>query len=140
MNIILDTNILIAALIRDAHIRKLIILSPFPLFFPEIMLQEIREHKKIILKKNGMNEKSYEHFLNTLLNYLTLIPDEQLKKHLPEATTVMKNVDIKDAPFIAAALCYIDMVIWSDDTDFKRQHRILIYTTKEITHLFEQNI
>jgi len=139
MNIILDANVLIGALIKDSHIRRLIILSDMPLLYPEIMLQEIRKYKDLMLQKSGMDAKSYEKLLTKLLSYIVLVPTEQLTEHLPEAKEVMKDIDIKDAPFIAAALAYEDSVIWSDDAHFKMQKRITAYTTVEITKIILAN-
>jgi predicted nucleic acid-binding protein len=139
MNIIIDTNVLIGALIRDSHIRQLIILSNSPLLYLEIMLHEIRKHKGLILEKSGMDEESYDKLLTKLLSYISLVPTEQLTEHLPDAKEVMKDIDIKDAPFIAAALAYEDSVIWSDDAHFKMQRQITAYTTKEITKIILSN-
>ncbi|MBS3148586.1 PIN domain-containing protein [Candidatus Woesearchaeota archaeon] len=139
MNIILDANILIGALIRDSHIRRLIILSNIPLLYPEIMLHEIRKYKEVILQKSGIDEESYDKLLAKLLGYITLIPTEQLKEHLPEAKEIMKDIDIKDAPFIAAALACEDPIIWSDDAHFKMQKLITAYTTTEITKIILAN-
>ncbi|MBI4146416.1 PIN domain-containing protein [Candidatus Woesearchaeota archaeon] len=139
MNIILDTNVLIGALIRDSHIRRLIILSDIPLIYPEIMLHEVRKYKDLILQKSGMDEETYDKLLAKLLGYITLIPTEQLKERLPEAKEVMKAIDIKDAPFIAAALASENAVIWSDDAHFKMQKRITAYTTEEITKIILSN-
>ncbi len=135
MNIILDANVLIGALIRDSHIRRLIILSNIPLLYPEIMLHEVRKYEGLILEKSGMDEEFYGKLLTKLLSYITLVPTEQLTEHLPEAKEVMKDIDIKDAPFIAVALASEDAVIWSDDAHFKMQKRITAYTTTEITKI-----
>ena len=135
MNIILDANVLIGALIRNSHIRRLIILSNIPLLYPEIMLHEIRKYKDLILKKSSMDAESYDKLLTKLLSYITLVPTEQLADHLPEAKEVMNDIDIKDAPFIAAVLAYEDSVIWSDDAHFKMQKRITAYTTIEIMNI-----
>lgn len=135
MKIVLDANIIIAALIRDSHVRSLIVLSSFPLYYPENMLVEVHEFKELILKKSLMDQQTYEQLLAKLLNYITLTPTEKLIEHLPEAREIMKNIDLKDASFIAAALSYDDAVIWSDDAHFKQQTRVKTYNTEEITRI-----
>ncbi|HLC84182.1 MAG TPA: PIN domain-containing protein, partial [Candidatus Nanoarchaeia archaeon] len=121
MRIILDSNIVIAALMRDSHIRHLIFSSEQSLCFPQFMVDEIHSHKGLILEKSGMDESSYQQLLVKLLGKLSLIPTDLIKKHLGQATEIMKLIDVKDAPFIAAALSYPDAVIWSDDKDFEKQ-------------------
>lgn len=51
MNIVIDTNIFISALIRDSATRLLIITSRDNLLFPEFEFTEIKNHKEEILKK-----------------------------------------------------------------------------------------
>jgi predicted nucleic acid-binding protein len=46
MNIILDSNIFIAALLKDGKIRELIVNSPYILLLPELIYEQITEHKE----------------------------------------------------------------------------------------------
>ena len=54
MNIVIDTNIFISALIKDGLTRKLIVESEHNLLFPEFELDEIKNHKSYIIKKSGL--------------------------------------------------------------------------------------
>ncbi len=135
MILILDSNILIAALMREGHIRKLIATLPFPLFFPEIFLEEIRKYEVTILQKSGLDKLSYDELLRTLLQHVTILPNELLENNLFEAEKVMKHIDVKDAPLIAAAFAVEDSIIWSDDPDLKRQIEIRSVTTQEVSTL-----
>ncbi len=135
MIIIIDANIIIAALIRDSFTRKLIILSKIQLYYPEIMLEELREHKDEIMAKSGLDENTYDRLLKTILKRVVIIPTEQITDYLSEARKIMESIDIKDTPFIAAALSYENSIIWSDDKHFKRQKVITVYNTKEIKEI-----
>ena len=42
----------------------------------------------------------------------------------------MEKIDKEDVIFIATALAY-NATIWSDDTDFQKQNKIKILTTKK---------
>ncbi len=135
MKIILDTNILISALIRDSLTRKIILQSWFDFYFPEITLDEISKYKKMVLEKSGLTQSDYDIILNKLLESIILIPTEKIKNNLKEAKEIMKDIDPKDAVFIAASLSYEGSVIWSDDKDFLKQNKVKAITTEQIKHL-----
>jgi len=137
MIIILDANILISALISDSTTRRLIVTSNIPLYFPDIMLREVYEHEELILEKSGLSKDEYKQLLDVLLRYIRFISSKDMLENLNEATQIMSAIDIKDAPFIAAALSNETAVIWSDDKHFKRQSRIKSYTTTEIMSILE---
>ncbi len=136
MKLILDTNIIISALIRDSITRRLIISMNIPLYYPEAGLREIFSHKKLILQKSGLNEKNFNIIMNRLFNYINIIPDKRMEKHIGKAKKIMKPIDSKDAIFLAAALSYEDAIIWSDDKDFEKQTFVKVVKTKEMLRHF----
>ena len=44
----------------------------------------------------------------------------------------MKNVDVKDAPFIAVGMALNLDGIWTEDKHFYKQTAIRVYSTKEL--------
>ncbi len=44
----------------------------------------------------------------------------------------MGEVDIEDVPFIALALSIDNHGIWTDDSHFKKQEQIKVYTSEEL--------
>ena len=70
MKVVLDTNILISALIRDSITRKLIIETNEELVYPESGIKEIKKNKDLIIKKSGLNEKEFDSIFNLLLEYI----------------------------------------------------------------------
>jgi predicted nucleic acid-binding protein len=60
-----------------------------------------------------------------------VIPFNEFSDFLKEAEEEMENIDKKDAPFIALAL-KLEIPIWSNDLDFKKQKKVVSYTTDEI--------
>ena len=137
MIIIVDTNILISALIKNAQTRKIMVTANEHFVLPEIALEEVRDHEATILKKSGLSKEEYNHLLTRLLNYVELIPIEKLKTHLQKACRIMEKIDIDDAAFIAAALAYTDAIIWSDDKHFKKQQQIKVFNTQEMMLLLQ---
>ena len=131
MNIIVDTNIIISALIKDSVTRKIIIQCNDNLFFPKIMIDEIKRHNNVILSKSGLSQDNLETILNTLLKYIKIIPSDEIKNFIPKARKIMEKIDPGDVIFIAAAL-YKNAAIWSDDKDFQEQKEVKIFTTSNM--------
>jgi len=67
MKIVLDTNIIISALIKDSLTRFLIINSPYKLFLPEFSFSEIKKHMIVIRKKSRLSESEISAVIETLL-------------------------------------------------------------------------
>ncbi len=65
MEIVLDTNVLIASLLKNGLTRKIIFLSPFKMYSADYAKIEIETHKSEILRKSKLDEQS--------LNYLSEI-------------------------------------------------------------------
>jgi predicted nucleic acid-binding protein len=136
MKIVLDTNIIISALIRESLVRFLIINSPYKLFLPEFSFIEIKKHLPLIKKKSGLSEQEITIIMEILLRNIKIIPGETLIKYHKAAFKIMGKIDRDDVEFIAAALSVKDAIIWSDDAHFKRQNKIKVLNTKEILSLF----
>ena len=78
--IVIDTNIIISALIKDSATRKIIVESSLQFAYPEPSLQEIMKYKNYILEKSGYSKSTFDSILNKLLEYKEefkgLHPDE----------------------------------------------------------------
>ena len=136
MHIVIDANILIAALLKDSKMRELILNSQYTLLVPEVHFQEIKEHKQELVKKSGLSEKEFDLLLTKLCEYLTIIYSNKVLPFMEEADNLMGNIDKDDVPIIATSLAYDSCPIWSDDNHFQKQEKIKIYTTKEMIHFF----
>ena len=137
MTFILDSNIIISALIKDSKTREIIAKTDKKFLIPEIVIDEIRKYKGLIIEKSKMSEEDYTAVLKKLLSYIEVIPNEVTEQNLEKAIKIMADIDIKDVIFIAAALSYPDSKIWSDDKHFERQNEIKILKTKEMVLIFE---
>ncbi len=134
--IIIDTNILISALLKDGITRKIIITSGIQLAYPETSLKEIVKYKRYIQEKGGYTEEIFLKIMNTLLRYINLIPEGVIKEKSEEANQIMGKIDANDTIFIAAALA-LKSSIWSEDKDFERQSRVNILKTHDMVRILE---
>ena len=136
MILVIDTNILLASLIKDSTTRKIIVESDWEFFYPEVSFHEVRKYKDLVLKKSGMNEEEYTELLNNLLQHITLVPEEQIKKYIEEADKLLGKIDPDDVVFLATALSINNSKIWSDDPHLDKQTKIRVFKTKHIAILF----
>lgn len=133
MKLVIDTNIFISALIKkDGLTREIIINSGHTFLFPEYEFQEIYKYKEEILKKSGYSEIEFIEATSSLLNHMRIIGYEEICNYDDEALEIMSKIDSDDKIFIATALAF-DAYIWSDDEHFKKQSRIKVLTTEEMS-------
>lgn len=135
MKVVIDTNILMSALIKDSTTRKIIVKSNWEFYYPEVSLHEIRKYRSLILQKSGMNEEEFTRLFNRLLSSIKIIPEEYIHKRLDEANKILGKIDPKDVVFLATALSIEDSVIWSDDRHFEKQNKVKLLKTKDIIKL-----
>lgn len=132
MKLVLDTNVVLSALIKESRVRS-VLLSPNHLFFvPEYLLDEIERHLSLVRKKTGLPDDEIRLVLNTLMVRVRTIPYEEVSKKWEEAELIMARIDPQDVPFIAAALSVQCDGIWSDDRDLRRQNTVKVWNTREI--------
>lgn len=134
--IVLDSNIIISALIKDSFIRNILTNFNINFVFPQNGLEEIYSCKKEILKKTNMNEKEFNVLLLRLLKYIQLIPLDILADFRYRAQQIIGQIDKDDVIFIATALA-LNCPIWSDNKHFQKQKEIKIFTTKNMIKFYE---
>ena len=131
-SLVVDTNRIIAALVRDGFSRMLLVSSPVAFFTVRLSKKEIMNHKEELMKKVDLSEPVFDALLGTLYNKINIVADEVIEPYLDEAQQVMGNIDPDDVQFIAAALAIPCDGIWSDDKHFQKQHRVKVWTTETL--------
>jgi predicted nucleic acid-binding protein len=89
MNIILDSNVLFSALIRDSLTRSLIIEYDNFFLFPAYIFEEMEKHKQELLKKSGMNNEDFNSLLQTILKKVLIIPSTSILAYRDEALKII---------------------------------------------------
>jgi len=139
MKIILDTNVLLSALIRDSITRHLIISLNDSFYYPAQSFDEILRNKNEVLEKAGFAEQEFELILLTLFKHIYLVKSEELKPHLKRANRIIGHIHSNDVVFIAAAFAK-DAVVWSNDAHFQKQKEIGVVTTKDMIKNYKKLI
>ena len=92
MKIIIDTNKIIAVLIKDIISRKIIFDANIEFITPEHTLSEINEHKQEILNKAGITEDELEILLELIFGNIEIIPLEDYKNSI-EVSEIIRFFD-----------------------------------------------
>lgn len=136
MKLIIDTNILISAIIKQGETLLLIVNPNLELITPAHSLSEIIKHKEEIYEKSKLDYENLNKLIEILFNYIKIINPTNYSTYLETAKSLIE--DINDVPFLACALAF-NCPIWSEDKHFKKQNLIKVYTTKEIINLFKSD-
>lgn len=131
MKLIVNTNRIMAALVKDSYSRKIILEGRLELITINILEKELVEYKQFILKKANISEDQFNLIYGKLKEKLTLLEDVIIENKMKEAKSIMDRVDKDDTPFIAAALS-TKSDIWSDDKHFEKQNRVKVWKTKDL--------
>ncbi len=134
MILVVDTNRIIAALVRDSISRKILFSSEFKFVSLNLSRQEIAKYKEELLQKAGIDDEQFQRVLEILTTKTRVISDLAVQEHMPEAKKIMDRIDPFDTPFIAAALAS-HCGIWSDDEHFCQQTQINAWKTKDLIGL-----
>jgi len=132
VNLVIDTNILIAALIRDSLTRAIITMSGFTFVCPDLILEEVKKYKEEICLKSEISAWEYHRIFTSLLSFLRIIPRNVLEPFVQKAKSIMETVDRDDVLFIATALAIQNEGIWSDDKHFDEQMKVKVWKTSDL--------
>ena len=135
MRLILDANIVMAALIADSTTRKILFLSDLEFISLKFLKSEINKHKAELLNKMHVTESELQEAIDLVMNRIEIIEDAAVKSKLSEAKEIMNNIDPDDAKYVALALAVENDGIWSDDNHFTKQSKISIWKSRDIVNL-----
>ena len=135
MKIILDSNILFSALIKDSKTRRIILEYEGFYLFPQYILEEMEYHIEELLRKSGLSKQEFNTLLAIILKKVTIVPNKSMLPFRSKALEIVKDIDKDDVLFVACALTYPDSIIWSNDKKLKRQKAVRVLDTEEILKL-----
>ncbi len=137
MKLIVDTNIILAALIVDSTCRKIMTHANADFFYIPFSEKEISKYESMVLRKAKITSQEFHLLLEKLKTYLIELDDRIILSRMAEAGIIMDSIDPDDTHFIAAALA-IGADIWSDDNHFGKQHKVNIWKTKDLVKFLEE--
>ena len=137
LGIVIDSNVIFAALVRAQGLNRYIVTvlpELFPFFYPELLRKEIMKHIREITGKSGLSAKDVLRALNVMFEGMTPVSSKDISEHLETALEYVNDKD--DAVFVACALWlkgHYDAVViltWNlKDYRANELEKIGIYTT-----------
>lgn len=137
MRLILNTNILISALLKDSTVRRLLLNPSFEFYIPEYSIEEVERHMDLIAERSGLSKEDVHLLLYLLLTNIEVVPARQLVEKYAEAARILGGVDPGDIPFLALALAIPNDGIWTEDAHLQRQDKVKVWRTKDIVSFTE---
>ena len=137
MKLVVDTNIVTAALIRNSTTRKLIFYPEVYTYTPEHVIAEIDKHRTEINRKSRLNDEEFSLLYDKIISEIEIVPIDEYKDCLQDAYDIMKNIDENDTPFLALAMSFENEGIWSQDAHMKAQQVVKVWTTKDLIVQFD---
>ena len=135
MELVVDANILVAAFLRSATTRELLLDERLTLWTPE---HSITETERVLTaprfrKRLGkILTTDVRHLLSEFTARIRVAPITEYRSSLPEAELLAPHAE--DAPYLALAM-QLRLPIWSNDAGLKDQQRVRVYTTEELLDL-----
>ncbi len=129
MELVVDTNILLAALLKPSTTQQLLFSEKLRLYVPEHCLEEIEKYSSEFARRMGKSEKEFGLALAIIFSQVTIVSAQEYVNFKKQALEML--TDEKDWPFLALALAK-HIPIWSNDKGFKQQSAVKVFSTKEL--------
>jgi predicted nucleic acid-binding protein len=104
MKLVVDSNILIASLLKDGITRSLLMEAAIEFLSPEHMLAEIRKHRPTIAKRAGLSQAEFDLLYALISERISVVEADSYKDCMAAANQQIGHRDSGDAPFLALAL------------------------------------
>lgn len=134
MRLVVDANVFIAAFLKNALTRELLLDERADLVTPEYGLTETRAIllQPKVLKRLRLSPTDFEWLWSILTARVEVVPQSDYQSAMDEARQLI--VDPKDVPYLACAL-RLGLGIWSNDPHFQTPtvtRRVAIFTTSDL--------
>lgn len=132
MKLVVDTNVLLSALIKKSTSRYILLNPNHTFYIPESAIEEVQKYFNTIHLKSGLSTNEIKFLFDLLTSNFQIIPLSDFLQCYEGAKKVMQHIDEKDTPFVALANCIECDGIWSNDKDLKKQDLVRVWNTEEI--------
>lgn len=130
MRLVIDANILVAAFLKAATTRSLLLDESFKLFSPQHLLVEGRKVLKERLSgKRELTESIFDQLFSLLTNDIQVLAKEEYASYFVKALEIAPHKE--DTPYLACAL-HLGAPLWSNDAGMKDQSLVKVLSTTEL--------
>jgi len=133
MKIVIDSNRVIAALIKDSTTREILFNSRFYFVAPEFLKDEVLKYRSQLVKKAKIQADEFNILFSILFEKISLTPKKGYEKYIKKLKSEIP--DPKDIPYLACNIATKADGIWSHDPHFQKQTKIKVYTNNDLLKL-----
>lgn len=133
MKIVIDSNRVIAAMIKESTTREIIFDKTFEFIAPDYLISEVTKHQEHIIKSIGVSKREFEILIALIFEYITVIPESEYKEFIDKLKDEIK--DVKDLPYLAACLTTKAYGVWTHDLQFNEQEKVKVLTNIDMLKL-----
>lgn len=118
--IVVDTNIIISALISDSRqIRRILARKDLQFVAPKFIIVELFKHAPKIQKAIKLSRDEVLELLSSIVNQIKFYEEDLISiGSWIEAFRLCRDVDEKDTPYIALSL-ELNAKLWTNDNELK---------------------
>ncbi len=133
MKIVIDSNRVIAAMIKESTTREILFDQTFEFIAPDYLMSEVTKYEYHIIKSIGVSRREFEILLAIIFESITIIPESEYKQFIVQIKDEIK--DPKDIPYLATCLATKAYGIWTHDLQFKEQDKVKVLTNIDMLKL-----
>jgi len=74
MKLVVDTNIIAAAIVKESTTRKLLLHPDFEVYAPEHVLGELKNYRDAFIEKSGLDETEYDTLFDKIIANIMVVP------------------------------------------------------------------
>ena len=137
MKVIIDSNRVIAALIKYSTTREILFSDNFEFIAPDSITVEVNKYKDIIIEKSGIAEKEFNILLSIIFEHIGIIPLNEYTGLVAQFKNDIK--DPNDIPYIASCVATKAEGIWTHDPHFKEQKKVKVFTNIDLLKISGKN-
>lgn len=136
MHLVIDANILVAALLKEATTRVILLEEDMEFFAPECLLNEVKGVLKNprVRRRIPLNDKDLSDLTSAVFSHIVFFPEKIFAPFIKRAILLVTHIE--DAPYFALSLA-LKLPLWSNDLALKDQSLVKVYTTTEILKLLK---
>lgn len=133
MFIVVDANRIFSALLSKGRVFDIFLLNSllkrFEFIAPEFLFLEIGRHLGEIVSRSRLSKEELGEVFEFLKEQVTAVPFNQFAGRAEAADKLAPHQ--KDVQYFALALS-LGCAVWSDETAFKRQPKVTVFSTDEM--------
>lgn len=134
MELVVDANVIFAALIGKGKTQELFFENKIKLVAPLKLIVEFENNRELIAEKGKVSIPELMESFQILKERIELYPTDDIPNEVRLKADKLAPHS-KDIPYFALAL-QLGCAIWSREEAFKEQSEVKVYSTRELVDMF----